>query len=633
MFWVEGNDLHFERPALSSTDDCEFSFGEDLKTFLPSANFRKPAVSVEVGAWDSDGKAEITGKAKKGQELWTVPGGKPGADQARFTSTKTELSLVESQVSTQAHADTVARAALTKRAMEFLTAEVEVQGDPRVRPGAMVNIKKVGVYSGQYLVTEANHFYDAAGYDCIFYVARDKWGNSSRQTQPPPATAAARTTTTAANNGKPQAQKKEEPITLAGILEGAKGPLKNWPFKLLRDGNAIGPQQLGAAKTDNQFKSGAWRSSTGGRYKFEGLRKGSWKIQVLLAAATAAEGDQEPARESGHRSEQGAPDAPRAHDHISLEAPAPAVAGDATPSATASFDAAHFETDKALPLPASIPVFRAIAGFLAQNKGRTLLVVGHTDAVGTAAHNLVLSKDRAEAVAAYLRDDADAWMRFYGHSAASSKWGAREDQLMLSAVPFGGTPFYGGAIDGISGAQTTAALKRLQKKSELPETGKADDKTRRALILEYMKAEGTSIAEEPQILACGERHLLEDTQGASEANRRVDVFAFESEQIDPAPDECRNGQHPGCDVYERWKAAAHKIHHDPQKGPFVLRLVHGAATDVPLSGVRVRLTFPDGRAAELTSDEDGFIRSDEVPAGDVQVDVIEGELAALEAED
>jgi len=78
----------------------------------------------------------------------------------------------------------VAKAALTKRAMQFITAEVEVQGNPVVRPGALVNIKKVGAYSGHYLVTEANHFYDAAGYNCIFYVARDKWGNSS---QPPQA--------------------------------------------------------------------------------------------------------------------------------------------------------------------------------------------------------------------------------------------------------------------------------------------------------------------------------------------------------------------------------------------------------------------------------------------------------------
>src|SRR5437868_10495968 len=48
MFWVDGKELHFERPEFSQTDDCTFSFGEDLKTFLPTANFRKPAVSVEV---------------------------------------------------------------------------------------------------------------------------------------------------------------------------------------------------------------------------------------------------------------------------------------------------------------------------------------------------------------------------------------------------------------------------------------------------------------------------------------------------------------------------------------------------------------------------------------------------------
>ncbi|MGZ6125703.1 MAG: contractile injection system protein, VgrG/Pvc8 family, partial [Myxococcales bacterium] len=181
MFWVEGSELHFERPELSDDSDVEFSFGEDLKTFQPVANFRKPPASVEVGAWDTSGKSEITGKAKTGDELWSVPGGKPGSKVAKFTSTKPELSLVESRVGTQEHADTVAKAALTRRAMEFITAEVEVQGNPAVKPGAMVNLKKVGAYSGHYLVTEANHFYDGAGYNCIFYVARDKWGDSSSE--------------------------------------------------------------------------------------------------------------------------------------------------------------------------------------------------------------------------------------------------------------------------------------------------------------------------------------------------------------------------------------------------------------------------------------------------------------------
>jgi phage protein D len=179
MFWVEGSELHFERPEISSKDDAEFSFGENIKAFLPVANFRKPPVSVEVGAWDVSGKSELTGKARTGDELWSVPGGEPGAKLAKFTSTRPELSLVESQVGTQEHADTVARAALTRRSMEFITAEVEVQGTPAVKPGALVNLKRVGPYSGHYLVTEANHFYDAAGYNCIFYVARDKWGDSS----------------------------------------------------------------------------------------------------------------------------------------------------------------------------------------------------------------------------------------------------------------------------------------------------------------------------------------------------------------------------------------------------------------------------------------------------------------------
>ena len=183
MFWIEGTELHFERPQIPSNDDAEFSFGEDVKTFLPVANFRKPAVAVEVGAWDVTGKAELTGTAQTGDELWSVPGVKPGANLAKFTSTKRELSLVESRVATQEHADTVAKAALTWRAMEFITAEVEVEGDPKVKPGALVNIKKVGPYSGHYLVTEANHFYDAAGYNCIFYVARDKWGNSAAVAQ------------------------------------------------------------------------------------------------------------------------------------------------------------------------------------------------------------------------------------------------------------------------------------------------------------------------------------------------------------------------------------------------------------------------------------------------------------------
>jgi uncharacterized protein len=176
LFYVDGTELHFERPTISSKDDLTLTFGEDVKTFLPVANFRRPAALVEVGGWDSSAKSGLKGKAQPGDELWTVPGGKPGAKMAKFQGTTPKLGIVEAQVASQEHADTVAKAALTKRNLQFLTAEVEVQGNPDIKPGALVKVEKVGVYSGHYLVTEANHFYDAAGYHCIFYVARDKWG-------------------------------------------------------------------------------------------------------------------------------------------------------------------------------------------------------------------------------------------------------------------------------------------------------------------------------------------------------------------------------------------------------------------------------------------------------------------------
>src|SRR5712671_220965 len=246
LFYVDGSDLHFERPKLSSKDDLTVTFGEDLKTFLPVANFRRPAAKVEVGAWDSTGKAALTGKASPGDELWSVPGGKPGADVAKFQGTKASVSLVESQVATQEHADTVAKAALTRRSLEFLTAEVEVQGNPEIKPGAMVNVKKVGVYSGHYLVTEANHFFDAGGYSCIFYVARDKWGDSSTDAEKK------RSAEEERKKGKERAEQPYKPPepppgnppaddTIDFTLEGDDGkPLKNVKCKVkLKSGEVI----------------------------------------------------------------------------------------------------------------------------------------------------------------------------------------------------------------------------------------------------------------------------------------------------------------------------------------------------------------------------------------------------------
>ena len=61
-----------------------------------------------------------------------------------------------------------------------------------------------------------------------------------------------------------------------------------------------------------------------------------------------------------------------------------------------------FDTDSDCLKPESAPVIQGVARALSANPGLKLLIEGHTDSVGAAAHNLDLSKRRAEAVKAVL---------------------------------------------------------------------------------------------------------------------------------------------------------------------------------------------------------------------------------------
>ncbi len=220
----------------------------------------------------------------------------------------------------------------------------------------------------------------------------------------------------------------------------------------------------------------------------------------------------------------------------------------AVASLQASFGAAHFEADKSFPLPAALPTFRAIAELARKEPQRPLLIVGHTDATGTPEHALALSEERAQVIAAYLRDDAAAFIKLY----EGAKWGLREDQHMLHAMGL-----YQQQPGGAADAAFQQAVRHLQHAQKLKEDGVMGPATRKALIEVYMSADATTVPASVLIrtLGCGQRHPLEKTQGASEKNQRVDVFAFEKSPIVPAPDECASGKHPGCKVYERWLAA------------------------------------------------------------------------------
>lgn len=212
-----------------------------------------------------------------------------------------------------------------------------------------------------------------------------------------------------------------------------------------------------------------------------------------------------------------------------------------------------FDTNKTFILPAALTGIRGLASFYAAHPGLKVLVTGHTDTVGPDAANLALSDERAAAVAAFLIDDVDAWLRHYQGTPGSSRWGTREDQHMLSALPEGAPPYYAGPIHGQLDAATQDAVRRFQADHGLTVDGAPGPQTRRALVTDYMSIDGTSLpaGTDVQRHGCGEYHNAVPTPDETEeqANRRVEVFFFEGPVAPPPQPRCPS---PGCPEYPEW---------------------------------------------------------------------------------
>jgi outer membrane protein OmpA-like peptidoglycan-associated protein len=219
-----------------------------------------------------------------------------------------------------------------------------------------------------------------------------------------------------------------------------------------------------------------------------------------------------------------------------------------------------FETDRAFLLPDALRGLRGLVRSLERYPGAQLLVVGHTDTTGTIDHNVKLSTARADAVSAFLRDDVDAWTPFFEASTpAEQRWGSREVQFMLSALPQGApSKFFQAPFTGRNDKRTKDSVRRFQESrnaengAALQPDGQAGPDTRRELVRAYMEVTGTSAPSESVIKThgCGEFHPAEDLGDDVEdrENRRVEIFVFE-DAIAPPPRACRA---PGCAEHAKW---------------------------------------------------------------------------------
>jgi outer membrane protein OmpA-like peptidoglycan-associated protein len=211
-----------------------------------------------------------------------------------------------------------------------------------------------------------------------------------------------------------------------------------------------------------------------------------------------------------------------------------------------------FDTDKTFLLPSAVRSsggVRALPNLYADNDGSKLLIVGHADKAGDAAHNDKLSLDRADAIAAFLKDDVDGWMKWYDAGVpAGQRWGAREDQQMLGAMP-----------DQADLFAAPDPVRRYQETRGLSVDGIIGPDTRRQLVTDYMALDGTALPDDIEATTHGggENFPADATPDGApdQANRRVELFFFDGTLGIQPPPPGKNSP-AGSKQYPEWVARA-----------------------------------------------------------------------------
>ena len=112
-------------------------------------------------------------------------------------------------------------------------------------------------------------------------------------------------------------------------------------------------------------------------------------------------------------------------------APAPAAKSEPVVKKTVVLPGVHFAFDRADLLPAARDILdREVTSELAADPHLTVLVEGHTDAVGTDSYNTALSQRRADAVKSYLVSKGVASSRVEARGLGESKPVASNDTAM-----------------------------------------------------------------------------------------------------------------------------------------------------------------------------------------------------------
>jgi len=167
----EGGVLKVKKPSELGRGEVELEFGVGLREFRPALTLVGQVNEVKVEGWDRTNKVKVTGRSASATFSETQTSLQRG--YALMNAAHGSKTLHFSKATpTQAEADALAAAALNTVAASDLLAEGVAYGNPRLKAGTKLKVKKVGSrFSGTYFVTRVRHVLDNdSAFDTEFWV-------------------------------------------------------------------------------------------------------------------------------------------------------------------------------------------------------------------------------------------------------------------------------------------------------------------------------------------------------------------------------------------------------------------------------------------------------------------------------
>ncbi|MBW4501620.1 MAG: VgrG-related protein [Scytonema hyalinum WJT4-NPBG1] len=175
--FIQGDRINFCKPQ--SQESLKLTWLIDLSSFSTRITSAEQVSAVEVRYWDYTKKKLRTAKAQKEKVITDTGNGAGSSTSNKFNNSQSPImTVVDKPTFSDKQAEIMAQALCDELGGEFVYADAKAEGNPKIRPGRVVTLEKMGDrFSGKYYVTETRHNFTQRTYTTDFSVRGLRGGN------------------------------------------------------------------------------------------------------------------------------------------------------------------------------------------------------------------------------------------------------------------------------------------------------------------------------------------------------------------------------------------------------------------------------------------------------------------------